>query len=223
MSSINDALRRAERDRERRLSVTAASVVSARSRSRKGIWLRAAAGCAAVAIFLALLLFSWLDSGPSRSLESEMNTAAPEASVAAVPAGPTPGPEEGMKLFRMGRVLHQAGKLSEARVLYEDALRFNPELVEARNNLGVVLLSAKDYASAEKAFLDAMDLSPGYVDAQYNLACVYALTGRVDEALTALSLAVRLYPGARQWALVDKDLAGLRKVPGFDRVVTVKE
>lgn len=229
MSSINDALRMAERARESRLSVTAASLASARERRRKGKGFRTALAGAAAAVFLALALYSWMDSGSSRDPGLGMDAAPQQPSGAdaepetVFPKAEIPGPGEGLKLFRMGRVMHQAGRLAEARALYEDALRLDPEFVEAKNNLGVVLLAFKDYAAAEEAFFHVMDIRPDYVDAQYNLACLYALTGRMDEALKALSRAVVLDPGARDWALMDKDLAGLRKVPGFDRAVTIAD
>jgi tetratricopeptide (TPR) repeat protein len=129
-------------------------------------------------------------------------------------------PAEDLKLFKMARVFQQAGKLEEAGSLYKETCRLNPRFVEAKNNLGVVYFALEDYGAAEKAFLDAAAMSPEYADAHYNLACVYAATGRNEEALAALSRAVDLEPKACRWARDDRDLAVLRKTSEFEKVVS---
>lgn len=227
MSSIHDALRRAEREREIRLSVATDSLVPSSSRHRKRVKLWVPAAVTAAVICLAPALYSWLDSGTPRGDHRKPNVPRKEASIDGTSLVPEPvhsmaaeaDPEEGLKLFRMGRVMHRTGRLQEARSLYEEALSISSDLVEAKNNLGVVLLSLKDYSSAEKAFLDVIGHRPDYVDSQYNLACLYSLTGRMDEALSALTHAVELDPDALEWALMDKDLAALREAPGFLELV----
>ncbi len=228
MSSIHDALRRAEREREIRLSVATDSLVPSGSRHRKRVKLWVPAAVTAAVICLAPALYSWLDSEtPRRGGHGKPNVPRKEASIDGTSLVPEPvhsmaaeaDPEEGLKLFRMGRVMHRTGRLQEARSLYEEALSISPALVEAKNNLGVVLLSLKDYSSAEKAFLDVIGHRPDYVDSQYNLACLYSLTGRMDEALSALTHAVELDPEALEWALMDKDLGALREAPGFHQLV----
>jgi tetratricopeptide (TPR) repeat protein len=236
MSSIHDALRRAERDRETRPAGSAGSLVLSRGTRPVRRWLWTAAA-AVGAIFLALALYSWLDfrSSPVRHPQvnesSETHTLASETMPEDLTLSPgfdtlaaeSLPPQEELKLSRMARVLHQAGKFPEARALYEEAIRLRPDLVEAKNNLGVVQLALKDYIAAENTFHDVTGMRPDYADAHYNLACVYALTGRIREALSALSLAVELAPGAREWALVDRDLDALREFPDFGRVVSMGE
>jgi len=228
VSSIHEALRRAERDRETRLSVQARSLVSAGSRRRKGkrILFAAGGGVAAVCLVAAVYLFfkSWPpgdhDVEVSVPLVNMPSTATGIVSKAVPRRGEHESPAEDRKLFRMARVLQQAGKLEEAGTLYEETCRMNPPFVEAKNNLGVVYLALEDYSAAEKAFLDAAAMSPGYADAHYNLACVYALTSRDKEALAAISRAVDLEPRARRWALDDKDLVTLRHIPEFEKIVS---
>ena len=46
--------------------------------------------------------------------------------------------------------------------------------------------------------------------ARYNLACFYALNGQADQALAALSEALRLRPDLVEWSTQDPDLVSLR-------------
>ena len=46
----------------------------------------------------------------------------------------------------------------------------------------------------------------------YHLACIYARTGRLDEARTALDRALELDPELQKWADEDEDLAPIREL-----------
>lgn len=49
----------------------------------------------------------------------------------------------------------------------------------------------------------------------YNLACVYARTGRIQDAIRALGEALRLRPQLTDWSKQDSDLDSLRGEPGY--------
>ena len=49
----------------------------------------------------------------------------------------------------------------------------------------------------------------------YNLACVFALSGVTDRAITTLGDALRFAPGLTEWSTQDKDLDSLRGEPEF--------
>jgi mannose-6-phosphate isomerase-like protein (cupin superfamily) len=51
---------------------------------------------------------------------------------------------------------------------------------------------------------------PDHPALHYHLACIYARTGRVDEARTSLARALELRPELQEWADKDEDLAALR-------------
>lgn len=57
----------------------------------------------------------------------------------------------------------------------------------------------------------------------YNLGCSYALTGRLDQAFEALEKAVGLGYADYAWMARDKDLAGLRDDPRFQRLVAERD
>jgi len=231
VSSIHEALRKAERDRETRLSVNDHPLVSYGSRRFKGRRAWAAAGVFVAAVCVVPAIYSSFKPGPSVESVTEI-TGYPEDSASAGKAlalradssrFQPASPAEDLKLFRMACVLQQAGKLEEAGALYEEICRLNPRFIEAKNNLGVVYLALEDYISAKNAFLDVIAMNPDYPDAHYNLACVYAASGRNEEALAALSRAIDLEPEACRWALKDKDLAALRHTPEFERIIPFAE
>ena len=51
---------------------------------------------------------------------------------------------------------------------------------------------------------------PDHPALYYHLACIYARTGRLDEARTALDRALELDPELQKWADEDEDLASIR-------------
>jgi tetratricopeptide (TPR) repeat protein len=50
---------------------------------------------------------------------------------------------------------------------------------------------------------------------RYNLACFYALNDQADQAIVALSAALRLRPDLVEWSKQDTDLVSLRDVPAY--------
>lgn len=49
----------------------------------------------------------------------------------------------------------------------------------------------------------------------YNLACIYALSGNTDRAISQLGQALKLNPGLVEWSKQDSDLESLRDEPAF--------
>jgi tetratricopeptide (TPR) repeat protein len=115
--------------------------------------------------------------------------------------------------------MDKSGRFQEAMVLYEQALRENPENVDALNNMGVLYMRDRDYPAAREAFSEAVRVRPNYVDAYYNLACVYALEERLIESLVHLEKAVSLDESVKAWARNDTDLANIREMPDFEEIM----
>ena len=61
----------------------------------------------------------------------------------------------------------------------------------------------------------ALELDPEDAGVRYNVGCLYAVEGRVDEALECLEGALGLGFGNREWLARDPDLANLREDPRF--------
>ena len=78
------------------------------------------------------------------------------------------------------------------------ALRSQPDLAEAHNNLGNVLAGAHRYPEAEYHFQRAIAINPKYAEAHHSYALVLALIQSYDQAVVELREAVRLDPDDAQ-------------------------
>ena len=84
----------------------------------------------------------------------------------------------------LGSVFHRQGRLSEARTMYEEAIRLAPgQHAECHINLGHLLRDMGDLASARVSFLNGIQLSGGNADDYNNLACVCKDLGLSTEAI----------------------------------------
>ena len=114
------------------------------------------------------------------------------------------------KTFRLapGRVdldkaisLHRAGRLGEARPLYERILAADPENASAWHFLGVLQHQSGDSDTAIQSITRALELDPTYADAYNNLGNVLRETNLPDSALKAYEGAVAIAPGhADAWS-----------------------
>ena len=75
-------------------------------------------------------------------------------------------------------------------------------------------LRLQEQTSLALATLDPDPIWQGTV--RYNLACVYALSGRKDQAIQALKEAFELSPALLEWSQQDSDLDSLRQEPSFE-------
>jgi tetratricopeptide (TPR) repeat protein len=215
MSYIHEALKKAQKQRDVRYPEY--SQILAGRGKRTSAWVQGRlwwAGVSLIIIFIAFVLYSWWDfTTPKRPVTAEPSKQKPVAALK--PAGVL-GAEE---LCEKGRVFHKAGRLKDARRLYEETLRVDPDYVEALNNLGVILIHDKDFPAARSSFEKAIRLRPGYVDPYYNLACLHAIRGEISQGLAHLKKAVSLDKSVKDWARNDADLAAMRGIPEFEEVM----
>ena len=100
--------------------------------------------------------------------EADQLTAAAEMYRAALAAG---GPNaEGC--FLLAELLYRLGDISGARERYYMAIELNEDYVEARANLGCVLVEQGQFELAVAAFQGALAFHPEYADVHYHLARV---------------------------------------------------
>jgi serine/threonine-protein kinase len=86
------------------------------------------------------------------------------------------------------------GKLAEAVVAYEQAIRLKPDYPEAYNDLAHVLYRQDKLPQAVAAYQKAIDLKHDYPDAHYWLGMALYNQGKLPEAVTAYQEATRLKP-----------------------------
>ena len=77
----------------------------------------------------------------------------------------------------------------------QEAVRFQPDLPAAHNNLGNALLALGRWGEARGAYAEAVRLEPGLAVAHANLGLTLQHEGKVAEALPYLRRAAELVPG----------------------------
>ena len=91
--------------------------------------------------------------------------------------------------------LHRAGKLDEARRLYESFLSLDRDNVTALHFLGVLHHQQGDSDAAIASIQRAIELNPAYADAHNNLGNIFRETNQLEAALHAYRRVVELVPG----------------------------
>jgi len=231
MSYINKALKKAQRDKDSRVPEYA-GILSLQKRVKKRftgstlVWV-----CFGVAVcLLAFAAYSWFDSDdqplpvvkkdePEKLIKASVKkTPAPTAPVKKIAANDTEV-KNAKELYEKAKTFHKIGRLTNAKRLYQDALKADPGFVDALNNLGVIYLYEKDFKMAQTSFETAIRLKPGQVDPYYNLACVCALSGEIKLGISHLKTACSLDPEAKKWAREDTDLRNLWGNPEFEEII----
>ncbi|MGA7413845.1 MAG: tetratricopeptide repeat protein [Bryobacteraceae bacterium] len=92
-------------------------------------------------------------------------------------------PADFLAHYNLGAVLQLRGKLDEAIVQYQDALRGEPANATARNSLATALLLEDRVPDAIRELRETLRIDPSYSNARYNLARALADTGDADGAV----------------------------------------
>jgi quercetin dioxygenase-like cupin family protein len=80
-------------------------------------------------------------------------------------------------------------------------------------------LLRSDPDEARRILAEGLALHPESAGLYYNLACLEAISGNEDPAITALRRAIELRAAAAEWARNDEDLAALRGQAEFDGLI----
>jgi protein O-GlcNAc transferase len=98
------------------------------------------------------------------------------------------------KLMDMAVQAHQAGKLGEAESLYRQFIAIRPEIPDALNNLGNVLMQLGRYDEAIQACSQALASRPDYAEAYLNIGMALQEQGRLPEAIEAFRQVLAIRP-----------------------------
>ncbi|MEM7559296.1 MAG: tetratricopeptide repeat protein, partial [Planctomycetota bacterium] len=85
--------------------------------------------------------------------------------------------------FQIAELLYRSGDVCGARERYFTALEIEPELLEARANLGCVLLECQQADLAIAAFEGALAQYPDYADVHFHLARALEELGEANRAV----------------------------------------
>ena len=117
----------------------------------------------------------------------------------------TPG--DAMLEFKLAMALDKAGEIAGEKSALENAIRINPDMAIARNQIGYLAVRSGDAESAEKDFREAVDASPAYTQAWINLAAALAMQSKISDAQRAIANALKVDPRNPDALELQQDLA----------------
>ncbi|GAA5504599.1 MerR family transcriptional regulator [Novipirellula caenicola] len=101
--------------------------------------------------------------------------------------------------FQMGELLYRIGETIASRERYYSAIEIDPEFVEARASLGIVLAETGQPELGVASFQGALQIFEDYSDVHYHLAKTLDSLGRTDEANHHWARFLELFPDS-PWA-----------------------
>jgi tetratricopeptide (TPR) repeat protein len=110
-------------------------------------------------------------------------------------------PTNALAHYRLGTVREKLGAMDDALRSYQEALRLNPGLSEARRalegyyvNQGIAFRRNNQSEEALRAFQHALSLNPSSAGTHFELGQEFERRGQADEAIKAYREAIRLDP-----------------------------
>jgi lipoprotein NlpI len=96
--------------------------------------------------------------------------------------------KQAQKHYMKGFDYHNQGLAEKAIEEYQQALKLNPNYIEAYMNIGAIYVDKKDYDQAIQQFKKAVELNYYYGKAHYNLGMVYLYKGEKEKAQEELKI-----------------------------------
>jgi tetratricopeptide (TPR) repeat protein len=160
------------------------------------------------AILLALLLVvapAWGVEGAKVSKEVAAQ-AAPSTTragcsideeIAAARANIKADPANAVLPVRLAYLLVRKGALDDAMRSFDDALKLNPRMFDAKTGRGVVLARKGEFKEAERILQDALLLNPNPVRTHYELGLVYEKLGDPEKAMAEFKDGIKKHEQGR--------------------------
>ena len=98
------------------------------------------------------------------------------------------------KLLAQAARLHKEGRLEEAEKLYRQALKNNPDNVDAMRMLAMVAATLKRYEDAERLLRRALGIAPDFLTAVIDLGRILKEQDRFEEAIDYFKKAIEINP-----------------------------
>jgi len=144
------------------------------------LWLLPVGG---LVILLAFFAFSGNAEAPGLPVRGRLPAGTVLDAVTRRPL--TPAFQKADKEFRMGEVFRQRRKFAEATTFYRDALRLDPNHLDAQDRLGYCLWKQRNLPGATEAFGKALDIDSGFYRSHFYLGRIHRETGEWKAALTS--------------------------------------
>ena len=116
-------------------------------------------------------------------------------------------PQNAVYKYKLSMALRLAGDEKGERAQLEEAVKLDPKLAGAQNELGYVLSRAGDADAAVEHFRMAVQAAPAWAEAWINLAAELAVGAHFPEARDAVAKALTLEPGNAQARELSDQLA----------------
>jgi tetratricopeptide (TPR) repeat protein len=137
---------------------------------------------------------------------NELASGDPQKAVALYREALDATPQDPVLAYKLAMAMDKAGDTESERTLLEQAVKLDPTLALAQNQLGYLASRNGDNASAEQYFKAALQAAPGFTDAWISLAATFAMESRLSDAKDALSIALKLDPSNAQAQQLSQDL-----------------
>jgi tetratricopeptide (TPR) repeat protein len=115
-------------------------------------------------------------------------------------------PDDAQLAFKYALTLDKTGDTATERTVLEQAIKIDPTMAAAQNQLGYLDSRGGDPASAEEHFRLAVRAAPAYTQAWISLAATLAMESKLSEAQEAVASALRLDPANSEALQLRKDL-----------------
>lgn len=226
MSYINDALRKAQKEKDNRYEPFGGVIAPSPEGPNRPRKRRVIAGTAVALVILVSAVLLFAVYGQQQPSARPKGAPTPEATVAEKPAPKAaekairpPVTRDADVRYQEALIAQRAGDLRRAEALYTKVLALDPGHVRTLNNLGVIYMGQKKRGKAIAVFGRAIVLKKDYVDPYYNLACLYAQTNQIDESLWYLKVAATIDGGVIDWVKKDADMKKVAASPEFKKIM----
>jgi tetratricopeptide (TPR) repeat protein len=98
---------------------------------------------------------------------------------------------------RLAYLLVRKGALNDAMRSFDEALKLNPRMFDAKTGRGVVLARKGELKDAERILQDALLLNPNPVRTHYELGLVYEKLGDTEKAMAEFKEGIKKHEQGR--------------------------
>ena len=100
--------------------------------------------------------------------------------------------------YNLGRVQQKLTQPEKAIASYHQAIKLNPQYIQAYNNLSLTLKSVQKYDEAVSACKKALTFNPNFIESLTNMAAILMDMGQYDEAISTYKQVLEIVPDSTE-------------------------